>query len=396
MADRYGRNLHPELTKLIDDQLASDKWYVQTIPGHVTGIGRDIEVIRGHRTVKTMLTFDWHGDRDTFCPPLWWDLAIGAGACNFSCRHCFLLLSHRAFNDPLRHRLYDNVEDYYDVIAKWLKATEWPYPNIKGKIVKLTRNVTLGLGIDRSDSLLYEGVTGHARRLIPLFVNPDTNPQGRRLILLTKSANAHYLDWRSINGEFAAFGEACARYAGQTIPNVSVTFSMNPDMIADQWEGKFPDTGQRITPHIDRRLEAVQLARSLGFETRWRLDPILPVEGWPEIYREWLIQAVEKFDAQPSYITLGTYREKNNQLDTWREKWGLLPSEYRPGNLALDGTHWHLPEAARADIYGLVRDTIRAVWGERGRPIPAVSLCKESHSIRRVLNLCNAECNCLQ
>ena len=28
---------------------------------------------------------------------------------------------------------------------------------------------TLGLGIDCSDSLLYEGMTGHARHLIPMF-----------------------------------------------------------------------------------------------------------------------------------------------------------------------------------------------------------------------------------
>lgn len=352
-----------------------------------------------------------------------YDLQTGTG--NFVAgdgilvHNCFLLLTHRQANSPHFHRVYDNVEDFYTVIARWLKATEWPHPRQKGKMVKLARQTTLGLGIDRSDSLLYEGVTGHARRLIPLFAGTDnrviplaqsnnrvlpysipceTNPQGRRLILLTKSANTHYLDWRNPDPEFTDFGKVCARYAeeGQTIPNVSVTFSMNPESIADLWEGKWSDTLTRITPSIDKRLEAARFAASLGWDIRWRVDPVLPIDGWQDIYYAWLVEAVERFDAQPSYITLGSYREKNAQLDLWRDKWGLPAPEYDPGDLVEDGTHRHLPEAARAEIYGTLRDMIREVWGKRGRPVPAVSLCKESHTIRKTLDLCNAECNCLQ
>ena len=53
--DRYGRTLPPELTRVIDDQLASGKWRIETIPGDVTGIGREVEVIRGPRPARTML-----------------------------------------------------------------------------------------------------------------------------------------------------------------------------------------------------------------------------------------------------------------------------------------------------------------------------------------------------
>ena len=69
------------------------------------------------------------------------------------------------------------------------------------------RNV--GLGIDCSDSLLYEGVTGHARRMIPLFASEEINPHGCKLILLTKSKNVHYLE-------------------GLRTMNVLLTFSLNP------------------------------------------------------------------------------------------------------------------------------------------------------------------------
>ena len=396
--DHYGRDLPADLTRVIDGQLASGKWHLERIPGDVTGLGRDLEVIRGPRPARTMLTFAWHGDRDTFCPPLWWDLAIGAGACGYGCRTCFLMLTHRAFNDPLRHRLYDNVEAYYDVVKRWLVATEWPHPNQKGQMVKLTAQTTLGLGIDRSDSLLYEGVTGHARRLIPLFIDPATNPQSRRLVLLTKSANVNRL-FLPDGGEFAeAVSRATQAFRAPTdrIPHVSLAFSLNPDPIADLWEGKWPDTGRRITPQIDRRLAAARLARTLGFEVRWRLDPILPVAGWQTLYRDWLAEAVDRFEAQPATITLGTYRRKNDQLDLWRAKWGLPAPEYEPGELVEDGTHWHLPTAARAEIYRTVSEMIQQVWTERGRPAPVVALCKESHALRRAVGLNNASCACLE
>ena len=103
--------------------------------------------------------------------------------------------------------VYENVADFEETVRRWLKAPD--------------RN-NLGLGIDCSDSLLYEGVTGHARRLIPLFASPTANPHGCRLVLLTKSTNVHYLE-RSPRD------------------NVIVSFSLNPESIADLWEGKFDD-----------------------------------------------------------------------------------------------------------------------------------------------------------
>lgn len=312
------------------------------------------------------------------------------------------MLTHRAMNDPMRHRLYDNVEDYPEIVGRWLLASEWPHPNRAGQMVKLDKHTTLGLGIDRSDSLLYEGVTGHARRLIPLFADPVCNPQGRKLILLTKSANAHYLNYYSVIRtpstmllDFATTCRDAYRKFGK-IPNVAVTFSVNPDEVADKWEGKWPDTLTRITPHMDKRLEAAQRVADLGFCVRWRLDPILPIVGWREIYRTWLEDAVDRFDAQPQYITLGSYREKNDQLDFWRARWGLPAMEYQPDGLTHDGTHFHLSHEARAEIYGTIRQMIVEVWSSRRRPVPAVSLCKESNSLRRELRLCNAECNCLQ
>jgi hypothetical protein len=146
------------------------------------------------------------------------------------------MLTHRIKRDPFRHLLYDNLQDFIGTAEKWLKDP------------KRKRQHTLGVGIDRSDSLLYEGVVNHVRSLAPLFANPIINHAGNQLILLTKTANTHYL----------------AEIKAEHRPCIIVSFSLNPESIADLWEGKWPDTGERITPLINRRLDAALLAQELG------------------------------------------------------------------------------------------------------------------------------------
>jgi DNA repair photolyase len=274
------------------------------------------------------------------------------------------MLTHRIKRDPLRHLLYDNLDDFVHAAEKWL--------------VDPARRPqhTLGVGIDRSDSLLYEGVVEHVRSLAPLFGNPKLNRNDNKLVLLTKSSNTHYLT--DIHPKIRS--------------HIVVSFSLNPEPVADLWEGKWPDTGERITPSIAERLEAAKLAQDLGFETRARIDPILTPHGWLEQYAAFVADVKARGIDFRSW-TLGTYREKNSQLDAWRERWGLPPMEWQPREeeLVKDGTHWHLSTAWRVKTYQSVYDIIRSQF-----PRPRVGLCKESHAIRREMDLCNAECNCLR
>jgi DNA repair photolyase len=129
----------------------------------------------------------------------------------------------------------------------------------------------------------------------------------------------------------------------------------------------------------------------MGYEVRVRLDPILTPDNW-ENYYESFVADVKKRGIKFRYWTLGTYREKNGQLDAWRERWGLLPIEWeqREGDLVKDGTHWHLPEPKRIATYKKVKRFIRREY-RRAR----VSLCKETHLVRKAVSLCNGDCNCL-
>ncbi len=346
----------------VDEQVNSGVWREEEIEPNVSGLTRAISVYRASRKTN-LIVYDWHGDKQTFCPPMWWDLAIGSGACGLGCRSCFLMLTHRIKRDPSRHLLYDNLGDFAHAVEKWLHDP------------LRRRQHTLGVGIDRSDSLLYEGVMPHVRSLAPLFSSADHNKCGNKLILLTKSANTHYL----------------ADIIPAHRPNVIVSFSLNPEPIADLWEGKWPDTRERITPPISKRLEAVKYAQDLGFEVRVRVDPILTPDKWEDYYAAFVAD-VKTRGIHFRYWTLGTYREKNAQLDGWRERWGLLPMEWHPqdNDLVKDGTHRHIPEQRRIEIYTKMRDIIR-----RDFPKARISLCKETHVVRQSLALCNADCNCL-
>lgn len=207
----------------------------------------------------------------------------------------------------------------------------------------------------------------------PLFASLPANPKDCKLILLTKSSNTHYLkEIETVNRR-----------------NVVVTFSLNPEPIADLWEGKWPD-GVRITPTIQHRLDAAALAQELGFEIRVRIDPILTPVGWQEHYFDF-VREVRQTGIDFRYWTLGTYHEKNSQLDMWRQRWGLNEMEWEPENLTQDGTHRHLPAPQRVEIYQAVSKAIHQDF-----PQARISLCKETHDVRKALMLCNADCNCLR
>lgn len=378
IVDAFGRSTS---SSFIDREIERGAWRPTMVPPEVSGMGRPMTIFLAERK-GDLIKQAWHGDAQTFCPPHWADIAIGSGACGFACRACFLMLTWRALRDPLAPVVYDNGDAFERHVQRWLHSSVW---KVDGKGLRpRTVKDAIGLGIDCADSLLWEGITGHARRLIPLFTSALTNPLANPLILLTKSANTHYL---------AQLSDAQLKRVAGRVPNVVVTMSLNPEPIADLWEGKFPDTNERITPPIDRRLEALRMAQDMGFEVRVRIDPIFTPNGWREMYADFFDDMARKHGLRPSMLTLGTYREKTPQLDLWRAKWGLPEMEFEPETTPTrEGTHIHVPD--RAAIYDAVRAHIARAFENIGH-MPHVSLCKETHDVRKATALTNASCNCL-
>ena len=65
--------------------------------------------------------------------------------------------------------------------------------------------------------------------------------------------------------------------------------------------------------------------RADGFKTRWRIDPVIPVEGWHAVYEEFLDKAS---GFGPKRITLGIYRQMGSALKIFSQKWGFQPMRW--------------------------------------------------------------------
>jgi DNA repair photolyase len=314
------------------------KWRLELVPAEVLGLSRPLEIYRAARAGKFITPWD-REDTIGYCLQYWADAKIGKGPCGLRCVACFLIMTHRTMCNPSRHVLYENTQSCVKEVERWLQNPD---------------RQCLGLGIDSSDSLLYEGITGYARALIPMFASPISNPHDTRLILLTKTKNIQYLE-------------------GLPTKNVLVTFSLNPEAIADLWEGKFDD-GLRVTPPISDRLKACLRAMEMGFETRWRVDPILTPDGWEDHYKEFFVQAA-KDGLRPTRITLGTYRETSRSLSLMARNWGLPAMKWTPPKLAKEGMHYHVAIEERTNIYQKIVELIRTAWSGMGH-MPEIALCK--------------------
>jgi DNA repair photolyase len=387
-SDPFGRVVDDSF---IQKEIQRGAWMPLIVAPEVSGIPRPMTIFLAERR-SNLIKWQWHGDKETFCPKTWADVAIGSGACGYACRSCFLMLTHRIRRDPLMPVVYTNGDAFEREVRKWLAGDVWwltveEETSGKSKTRRVPRTRprqgAIGLGIDSADSLLWEGVTGHARRLIPLFTDERTNPRRTPLVLLTKSANTHFL---------AEISDHALRRVNGRVPNIAVTMSLNPEPIADLWEGKFPDTMERITPPIDRRLEALRAAQDMGFEVRARIDPIMTPDHWREMYADFFAD-MARVGLRPTMLTLGSHREKMSQLDKFREKWGLPAMEWTAEKTAKrEGTHIHM--VGREAVYRDVRDIIVHAFAGTSWS-PWVSLCKETHTARKEAALLNANCNCL-
>lgn len=142
----------------------------------------------------------------------------------------------------------------------------------------------------------------HVGTLLDAFSNPDTNPHGHKLLLLTKAgleATKAHLEGR------------------QPSENVILSWSVGNLDAEPFWENPFAEDG---------RLEAAGWTRTQGWRVRLRLDPLddsdnhaidlPPHDHGQEIADDWLPRT-----AGPELITLGTLRHRGGRVK--------LPAEQR-------------------------------------------------------------------
>ena len=140
-----------------------------------------------------------------------------------------------------------------------------------------------------ADSLMGEnGDSPFSRFIISLF-----EEQRRHTVLfVTKSANIKHLLEKPASSQ------------------VIMSFSLNAEEIAKRWEKK--------APPVKARIEAAQKLYQHGYEVRIRIDPMVPVENWEEVYTRLVDSVFDSFI--PERITLGSLRGLQSTINGTKDK----------------------------------------------------------------------------
>lgn len=277
------------------------------------------------------------GPEDVVCPhflELKW-----ANGCNYDCSWCYL-------NGTFRFRPMGKCPHMKDK-TKVLEHVE--------SFVDYVRIPSIVNSGELSDSLVFEG-NGFAisDTILPLFKEQNRH----KILLLTKSDQVN----KVLNSEAEE----------QTI----VSFTVNAFDVSKRWERKAP------TPQ--KRLDAAEKICEGGFETRLRIDPIVPVDGWEKKYKQLLDHIFSKI--VPERITLGSLRGLNSTIIHSEDKSWV---EYLD-----DRSNWGKKVSfdKRKEIFETLIDYLKDEHSYTN-----IGLCKETKEMWKALGMDykKIRCNCV-
>ena len=157
-------------------------------------------------------------------------------------------------------------------------------------------------------------------------------------------------------------------------------WSVNADEVARRWE--------KAAAPPKERIDCAREVSELGYDTRIRMDPIFPVYGWKEHYREIIDYLFSRL--KPNRIILGTPRGLWKTIKYAKEE-GIDMSW---SNFFNEDSGWgkKLELNQRKQIYRFFYDELK----DRGYPGSKISLCKETTSMWSELGLDYKPltCNC--
>lgn len=219
-----------------------------------------------------------------------------ANGCIHDCQYCYLLGTARGMWRK-KEIIFTNTDALEQEVETFLKTVEKPTVLHTGEI---------------ADSLAVPGSEELMSKLISKFAKQKRH----KLLLLTKSDNVDHL----LNLE----------HERMTV----VGFSVNPELIAKKYE--------LLAPPPERRLEAAEKCIEAEYPVMMRIDPVIPISGWPEIYNE-LFERIKSMKLHG--VVLGTLRAFPTLMR-------FLPSELR--SMVTDkeiDRRFHIPRKLRLEIY---------------------------------------------
>lgn len=210
-----------------------------------------------HRTGKQTLVFGeldnsvrFSEEEGNTCPNYWHFSPYGF--CPYGCKYCYLAGTQGVKFSPTV-KIYVNMPEMLVKIDRISRRMRKPIAFYLGKL---------------QDALALDSLTAYSTVLIPFFAEHSY----ARLILLTKSTGVD----RLLNLEH--------------IRHTILSWSVNPPEVCRVFEENVPD--------IEERLEAMRRAAASGYPVRAVMMPIIPIEGWQNIYATFTRRLIETVPLQ--------------------------------------------------------------------------------------------------
>ena len=304
-----------------------------------------------HRTGKQTLVFGelknavrFSEEEGNTCPNYWHFSPYGF--CSYGCKYCYLAGTQGVKFSPTV-KIYVNLPEMLIEIDRIARRLEKPTAFYIGKL---------------QDALALDPLTAYSTVIIPFFA---AHPFAR-LTLLTKSTNID----RLINLESR----------GHSI----LSWSVNPPEVCRIFEENVPD--------IEKRLKAMRSAAAVGYPVRAVMMPIIPIDGWRDIYTDFTRHLLET--APLKRLTLGGICSYTAARRLMEIKSGLRNTvslnldekiESPDGRARYSGP-------LRQEIYSVITSAARSY-----RPDIELALCLEDREHWQMTGLENniGQCNCV-
>lgn len=133
--------------------------------------------------------------------------------------------------------------------------------------------------------------------------------------------------------------------------NVIPSWTFSPQNIVDLIEHK--------TPSFSQRLEAARKCQKTGYMVGVRLDPIIQVSGWEELYSDMIEELFTSLDPRRiDYVSLGTPKHNKVLFETIKRRFPASPTILGELFPSTDGKYKYL-KFQRVDIYKKMISCIR-------------------------------------
>jgi spore photoproduct lyase len=279
------------------------------------------------------------------CPNYWHFSPYGF--CPYGCKYCYLAGTQGVKFSPTV-KIYVNLPEMLDEIDRITRRLKIPTAFYVGKL---------------QDPLALDPLTVYSTILVPFFAKHLY----ARFILLTKSANVDRL--------------LELEHRRHTI----LSWSVNPPEICEVFEENVPS--------MDKRLEAMRHTASVGYPVRAVMMPIIPVEGWQDIYTRFVRRLLDTVPIQR--LTLGgicIYRGARKLMEQKIGSNNPISSNIESLPHKMGDGRARYSQALRREAYSIIIKAVRHL-----QPELELALCLEERELWRILGLEEfiGRCNCV-